>query len=175
MNTKVAKKNNKGFTLIELIVVIAIIAVLAAILAPQYLRYVEKSRVTADTSSAKEIANAVQTACADSDVFEDVATGTKVDWSGNTIKVGANGTDITTAQDTTGQKLAAELGKTIKNVPKMKSKKWQNNHQGTYEITITVNNSDSTVTLTDNAPADTDTGLEHSAGSTTPTTPKQGS
>ncbi|MDD6381391.1 MAG: prepilin-type N-terminal cleavage/methylation domain-containing protein [Lachnospiraceae bacterium] len=53
MNTKVAKKNNKGFTLIELIVVIAIIAVLAAILAPQYLRYVEKSRVTSDEVYSK--------------------------------------------------------------------------------------------------------------------------
>ena len=132
MNTKVAKKkNNKGFTLIELIVVIAIIAVLATILAPQYLRYVEKSRVTADTSSAKEIANAVQTACADSDVFEDVATDTKVNWDGKAgkIKVGTGstgGTDITSATDTTNQKLAFELGKTIKNVPKMKSKKWHN-------------------------------------------------
>ena len=173
MNTKVAKKNNKGFTLIELIVVIAIIAVLAAILAPQYLRYVEKSRVTADTSSAKEIANAVQTACADSDVFEDVTADTTVDWAGKTgkITVGTGKTDITTATDTNGQKLAAELGKTIKNVPKMKSKKWQNNNNGTYTITITVNTSDSTVTLKDNAPTGTDTGLAHSAGSTTTTTP----
>ena len=170
MNTKVAKKNNKGFTLIELIVVIAIIAVLAAILAPQYLRYVEKSRVTADTSSAKEIANAVQTACADSDVFEDVKNTTTVVWaSGGTIKVG--NADITTAQDATGTKLAAELGKTIKNVPKMKSQKWQNNNSGTYTISITLNSTDSTVTLTDDAPAGTDTGLVHSSGSTTTTTP----
>jgi type IV pilus assembly protein PilA len=34
------KKNNKGFTLVELIIVIAIIAVLAAVIAPQYIKYV---------------------------------------------------------------------------------------------------------------------------------------
>ena len=38
------KKNNSGFSLIELIVVVAIMAVLVGVLAPAYLRYVEKSR-----------------------------------------------------------------------------------------------------------------------------------
>lgn len=38
------RKNNKGFSLIELIVVVAIMAVLVAVLAPAYLRYVEKAR-----------------------------------------------------------------------------------------------------------------------------------
>ena len=35
------KKDNKGFTLVELIVVIAILGVLMAVLVPQYIRYVE--------------------------------------------------------------------------------------------------------------------------------------
>ena len=38
------KKNNKGFSLVELIVVVAIMAVLVGVLAPAYLRYVEKAR-----------------------------------------------------------------------------------------------------------------------------------
>ena len=38
------KKNNKGFSLVELIVVVAIMAVLVGVLAPAYLGYVEKSR-----------------------------------------------------------------------------------------------------------------------------------
>ena len=37
-------KKNKGFRLIELIVVVAIMAVLVGVLAPAYLRYVEKTR-----------------------------------------------------------------------------------------------------------------------------------
>lgn len=38
------QKKNKGFSLIELVVVVAIMAVLVGVLAPAYLRYVEKSR-----------------------------------------------------------------------------------------------------------------------------------
>ncbi len=74
MNTKVAKKNNKGFTLIELILVIAIIAVLATILAPQYLRYVEKSRVSSDEQYAEELRNAVKTSLADEAAAQAVGT-----------------------------------------------------------------------------------------------------
>ena len=38
------KNNQKGFSLIELIVVVAIMAVLVGVMAPAYLRYVEKAR-----------------------------------------------------------------------------------------------------------------------------------
>lgn len=38
------RKNNNGFSLIELIVVVAIMAVLVGVLAPAYLRYIEKAR-----------------------------------------------------------------------------------------------------------------------------------
>jgi type IV pilus assembly protein PilA len=51
------KLNNKGFTLVELIVVIAILGVLAAVLVPQYTQYVEKSRVAVDNSYVDEIAH----------------------------------------------------------------------------------------------------------------------
>ena len=36
------KMDNKGFSLVELIIVIAIMVILVAVLAPQYLKYVEK-------------------------------------------------------------------------------------------------------------------------------------
>jgi len=58
-------KNNKGFTLVELIVVIAILGVLAAVLVPQYIQYVEKSRIVTDKSTAAAIDQAINVLCAD--------------------------------------------------------------------------------------------------------------
>lgn len=54
------KKNNKGFTLVELVIAIAILAILVGILAPQYTKYVEKSRKSADASNMDEIIRAIE-------------------------------------------------------------------------------------------------------------------
>ncbi len=51
------RKNNKGFTLVELIIVIAVMAVLTVVAAPQYLKYVENSRVGTDENALGEIAH----------------------------------------------------------------------------------------------------------------------
>lgn len=55
---------NKGFSLVELIVVIAIMAVLVAVLAPQFTRYVDKSRQSNDATTVAGIVNAAQSAIA---------------------------------------------------------------------------------------------------------------
>lgn len=59
------QKNNKGFSLVELIVVIAIMAVLVAVIAPQLIKYVEKGRESTDISSADNVGSALQTYYAD--------------------------------------------------------------------------------------------------------------
>lgn len=68
---KKEKMNDKGFSLVELIIVIAIMAVLVVVLAPQYLKYVEKSRVSADATTAATFESAMSILAADTDVSLD--------------------------------------------------------------------------------------------------------
>lgn len=63
--------NNKGFSLVELIIVIAIMAILIVVLAPQYLKYVEKSRVSSDQTTVVEFINAMQVIAADPEISLD--------------------------------------------------------------------------------------------------------
>ena len=54
------KKNNKGFTLVELIVVLVILAILAAILVPTLLGWIDKARSEKDYSTAQTVRVAAQ-------------------------------------------------------------------------------------------------------------------
>lgn len=72
------QKNNKGFSLVELIVVIAIMAVLVGVLAPQFIKYVERSRQSTDLQNVEELKNAVEVAVADDGISTD-ATGKPID------------------------------------------------------------------------------------------------
>jgi prepilin-type N-terminal cleavage/methylation domain-containing protein len=61
-------KNNKGFSLVELIIVIAIMAILVGVMAPQLIKYIEKSKVSADTQLADSVHTAILTAMMDPEV-----------------------------------------------------------------------------------------------------------
>lgn len=65
------QKNNKGFSLVELIVVIAIMAVLVGVLAPQFIKYVERSRQSTDLQNVEELKNAVEVEAADDGISAD--------------------------------------------------------------------------------------------------------
>lgn len=86
---KKEKMNDKGFSLVELIIVIAIMAVLVVVLAPQYLKYVERSRNSTDVSNATAIVTACQVWAADPNAGED---GTKAFKSGDTFKITVDST-----------------------------------------------------------------------------------
>lgn len=62
---KRTKKNNKGFSLVELIVVVLIMAIIAVALAPQVMKWVNESRKSADASTYDSVVAAAQDALAD--------------------------------------------------------------------------------------------------------------
>ena len=70
MMTKIAhmrenRKNNKGFSLVELIIVIAIMVALIAVLGPQYVKYVASSRNASLATAAEDFASYVKTELAE--------------------------------------------------------------------------------------------------------------
>lgn len=101
------KKNNKGFSLVELIVVIAIMAVLMVVLTPALLRYVEKTRLQKDNSAIAEIENAAVIACASEKINTEVSTTPAV------IEFKTVSNEVVVTFDTTkelGKELATILG-----------------------------------------------------------------
>ena len=64
-------KNNKGFSLVELIIVIAIMAILVGVIAPQLIKYIEKTNESSDTQLCDSIRSALTTAALDPDVVKD--------------------------------------------------------------------------------------------------------
>lgn len=76
---------NKGFSLVELIIVVAIMAVLIGVLAPQYLRYVEKTRLQRDNTSMSDFANVAKIACTEEGVNTAIpAAGAKFQFDATT-------------------------------------------------------------------------------------------
>lgn len=71
MKNEIFTNENKGFSLVELIVVIAIMAVMTSVLAPSLLGYVEQSRMAKDDSAMGEVNNAIKLALADQNVYDE--------------------------------------------------------------------------------------------------------
>ena len=85
------KMNNKGFSLIELIIVIAIMAVLVAIIAPNLTRYLGKSKSQTDKTNLDEIKKQFKNAISDAatDEITDVKGTYIVNKNNVSLKAGA--------------------------------------------------------------------------------------
>lgn len=89
------KKNQKGFTLVEVIVVLVILAIMAAILIPSLIGYIDKAKENTIVSETRSIVTAVQAVASEQYGFHkdattvQVAAGeTKYDKDAKTITVG---------------------------------------------------------------------------------------
>lgn len=99
------KKDNKGFTLVELVVVVAILAILVGLLAPQYTKYVERARKSADASNLENMVRAVEIQAAD----PSAETSKKILAGTYTITIGGTNTTVTALDGgTTNGKTAIE-------------------------------------------------------------------
>ena len=96
MLQKLRKNNQKGFTLIELMIVIAIIGILAAIAIPNFLEYRTRGQDSAAQSEAKNFYNSAMAYFADTtttgtQVTADTSFGAYVD-DGNVVATTAGNT-----------------------------------------------------------------------------------
>lgn len=72
---KTTTTNNKGFSLVELIIVIAIMAILVGVMAPQLIKYIEKANVSSDVQLCDDVRTAIITAMSDPEVFMNTTPG----------------------------------------------------------------------------------------------------
>lgn len=99
-------KNNKGFSLVELIIVIAIMAILVGVMAPQLIKYIEKSKVSADTQAADAVHSAILTAMMDPEVVN--ASG----YNTSSVLTGAQSVTSLATSDVIGSAALEILGET---------------------------------------------------------------
>ncbi len=136
------KMNNKGFSLVELIIVIAIMAILIVVLAPQYLRYVERARNSTDRDNAAALESALQVWGTEMDGTDPYV----VDTAGTTLTITQNA-DIAFAGTNAAACQAALTNAGLDDTTRCQSRTaWTQ-----YVITVTVR-ADGTVSVTNNIP-----------------------
>lgn len=67
MNIRKLREEKSAFSLVELIIVIAIMGAIVGILAPQYMKYLENARRSADENTLDNVVHAVEVAASDPD------------------------------------------------------------------------------------------------------------
>lgn len=145
--------NNKGFSLVELIIVIAIMAILIGVMAPSLLKYVERTRVSSDTQLADTVRTAVRTAMMDPVVLNNTASKTIIatfnkdaNEESKAVKLSSFGTsEFTNAiMETLGVTALADVNDKLQSTPvdasaKMEIMVWSKNGN---DVGVQITNSD---------------------------------
>ena len=109
-------RKNKGFSLVELIIVIAIMAILIGVMAPQLIKYIEKSKVSSDTQLCGTVQTAIVTAMSDPEVNDATDYDTVVQgWTNAACSMtDLKGTPGSAALETIGEKTPANINSSLK-------------------------------------------------------------
>ena len=141
-------KNNKGFSLIELIIVIAIMAVLVAIIAPNLTKYLGSSKTKTDQKNADELASQIQTCITEYDTDQSTSLGASIgagtmsiSWSGKTA-TSSNPSD-TTFDGIVNANITSDT-KSKENGSSASASITYNSTTKVYSITVTVGNATAT-------------------------------
>ena len=103
-------KNNKGFTLVELIVVIVILAILIGVSVSGYTKYIGQSKINTDRQNVENVRAICVNAMAENGVYEELAVAANKDKT-VVVAISNDGVTVTSAAElkTYGHAICAQL------------------------------------------------------------------